>query len=195
MTDSFLFDEASHVYTLNGLPLPSVTTILKRCGLIDETYYTQSATLRGKIVHSICHLYDENRLDMSSVDERLRGYLEAWIKFRSESGFIPSQSECPMYSKALWFAGTPDKIGLDPKDKAKKWLVDIKTGEIQKWIKYQTVGYEILCNEKTPYTRLGVKLNDDGTYNRPVFMTDQRDRFGFYSLLNTYKIQMEIKNA
>jgi len=41
-------------------------------------------------------------------------YLEAWRKFRKESGFVPEQIEPPMMSTAYKYAGTPDRIGELP---------------------------------------------------------------------------------
>ena len=62
-------------------------------------------------MHLATALFDRDDLDESTLDERLRGYLNAWIRFRSETGFKPELVEQKFHHPKLNYAGTPDRTG------------------------------------------------------------------------------------
>jgi hypothetical protein len=62
---------------------------------------------------------------MDTVDDVILPYLAAWRLFKRESGFIVEQSEVPMMSKALRYAGTPDVIGHFPSGNLKRGAVEL----------------------------------------------------------------------
>jgi hypothetical protein len=116
------FTEEGHRYA-DGLE--SVTGILRDEGFIDTRFYDDFSRERGRIVHKARHLDDSGELDMDTVDVVIRPYLAAWRLFKRESGFIVEQSEVPMMSKALRYAGTPDVIGHFPSGAVKRGAVEL----------------------------------------------------------------------
>jgi hypothetical protein len=89
-----VFDETLHRYTLDGEPLPSVTGILQRAGLVDfsqiPTFVLAAARERGTKVHRAIHFYNEDDLDVAGFRDLFPDYwpyVAAWIKFRLVSGF------------------------------------------------------------------------------------------------------------
>ena len=152
------FREATHEYRINGQPVPSVTQTLKEAGLINSTWFTPEAALRGQHVHTACALWDKGELDTCALDPVLVPYLEAWQKFRKESGVTPAIIEEPFYSLEHGFAGTPDRAWLD----GKHWVIaDIKSGPLPDWLTLQLAGYSILVNA---FSGMGVELRDNGSY-------------------------------
>jgi len=88
------FDEEKHIYTLDGRRLISVTEALS---LVDDRrkdpYYLQ----RGRIIHLACELFDRGELDEETVDPQILPRLEAWKKFRTDTGFVPDRIEEKFY--------------------------------------------------------------------------------------------------
>jgi len=152
------FDEATHTYTIKGQPVPSVTQVLREAGLIDTSWFTPEAALRGQHVHTACALWDKGELDTCALDPVLVPYLEAWQKFRKESGVTPAIIETPYYSLEHGFAGCVDRAWLD----GKHWVIaDIKSGPLPSWLTLQLAGYSILVNA---FSGMGVELRDNGSY-------------------------------
>ena len=77
-----VFDEGAHVYKVNDRVVPSVTQIIYAAGLVDDTWFTDEARNRGRIVHTASHYLDENDLVLDSLDEKYRPYLSAWERFK-----------------------------------------------------------------------------------------------------------------
>lgn len=93
------FDEALHRYTLDGNHVPSVTQILKAAGVINFDHVPQpiilEALARGAAVHRAVHFYNEDDLDVDAFASEFPQYwpyVDAWITFRRESGFVLADS-------------------------------------------------------------------------------------------------------
>jgi len=104
-------DKRKHIYEGN---LPSVTEILAAEGFIDDRFFDEWSRDRGTYVHLATHLDDMGDLDEDTVDPVIVPYLEAWRRFKKESGFMVEQSEISLASKAYHYAGTIDRIGYFP---------------------------------------------------------------------------------
>lgn len=189
---AFRVDLARHLYFLGDEQLPGNTTVLKAAGHIDTTFYTDDGKAVGSALHLACRYYDEGRLDERTLetppgaDERtaklkakVRARFRAYVRFRSETGFIPDLIEFATYSLALKVAGTLDRTGNFPHD---KWLtlLDIKGGAPAKWHGYQTGGYALMGAGGSYgewgrlVQRAALYLRDDCTY-RLKFHRDPED--------------------
>jgi len=125
-SEELRFVEDIHVYTWRGVILPSVTGILKDVGIIDTAWYNEAARLRGSYVHLACALEDRGNLDWSTLDPVLVPYVEAWVRFKRESGFVPEIIETPMLNESYLYAGTPDVIGEMPGVAAVRGAVELR---------------------------------------------------------------------
>ena len=130
------FDEEGHIYTLNGVPLESVTDILEDEGFIDTRFFDEFSRERGTFVHLARHLDDMGELDEDTLDPVIAPYLEAWRRFKRESGFVVEQSEVPMASKTYRFAGKPDVIGHFPIGIIKRAAVELHNNGKYKLISF-----------------------------------------------------------
>lgn len=184
MPKGLTFDETLHRYTYNGAVIPSVTTILKSVGLPDLSGIP-AATLQwkaqlGTMVHLATELDDTNELDESSLDDRIVPYLEAYRRFKSESGFEAREIEQMIFDPVLKYAGKLDRYGII---KGKPSVLDIKTGAFdQKSVGPQTSAYA------KPYgkcNRYALQLKDDATYKLHKLNNDN-DFNIFLSALNLY---------
>ena len=109
-----VYNKEGHLYSDGSSLLPSVTHILQSEGFIDATWFNDYVRDRGSNIHLACHLDDINDLDEDTVGEVERPYLEAYRKFKRESGFVVEESEVPKANLKLMFAGTPDRLGHFP---------------------------------------------------------------------------------
>jgi hypothetical protein len=186
-------DSEKHQYSLDGVSLPSVTKVLQGVGIIDfsnvPASLLDSACKFGTAAHRATEFYDKGTLDEESLDPNLRPYLDGWILFRQEYGFVPEIIEQPMYSKIYRVAGTPDRIG--------KWriddsliLPDIKTGfELSPANAIQLAGYELIFKEqlkgKHKIKRMSILLNGEGTYKIKEYV-DKNDMQIFLAALSVF---------
>lgn len=174
------FEAETHTYTLNGVVLPSVTTIIKGMGLIDDTHYTEAARIRGQYVHEAVHLYCKDDLDEEALDDTLRPYLEGYKRFLADTGCEVEASEERVVSETYRYAGTLDLRGNLA---GKPAIIDIKTGAIQPWTALQLAGYA-LCFDH-PHARYGLQLTADGTYHLTPFAA-RNDRAIWLSAVALY---------
>ena len=111
----FLFDEATHTYTLDGVVIPSVTEICApiTCGKYPPVGVVQQAAARGTRVHELCALYDMDALP-DEIEAGLVGYVKAWAAFCRDYKPVWTHIEFPLYGEidpGQPFAGTIDRIG------------------------------------------------------------------------------------
>lgn len=181
------FDEVKHKYTCEGLTLPSVTQILTAVGLPDLSAIP-AVTLQwkaelGTMVHLATELDDQNELDYNSLDDRIIPYLEAYRRFKSESGFKIIDIEKMVFDPALKYAGKLDRFGIL---NGKRSLLDIKTGVFDSLsVGPQTAAYaraytDLKCNRYT------LQLKDNGNYKLHKLNNDN-DFNIFLSALNLYR--------
>lgn len=176
-------DPASHVYTDGGRVVPGVTDVIKSNGLIDDAWFTEYARDRGQAVHAAAALDDDGLLDESTLDPAIVGYVEAWRRFKRESGFQSKWVEKVLFHPVYRYAGTVDRIGsMSGAD----WVIDFKTGEVLPWVALQTAAYAIAYGK--PCRRAGVKLNNDGTYRLKEF-ADKNDGATFLAALTMHNFK------
>jgi len=171
--EEFAFDEATHTYTLNGIVLPSVTQVLEDVGLIDYSFIPGSMRdvylRRGSAVHLATAYDDVGDLDEESLKPELRGYLEAWRKFRADSRFTWDRIEYQRFHRQYGYAGTLDRQGSVDARMNTRTVVDIKTGHAPTWVRYQLAAYAGLYEKPIGWRRMAVELHDDGTYGVTEF--------------------------
>ncbi len=179
-----LFDAATHTYrNAQGSIVPSVTQILARAGICDFSFVEEEIRIRsmerGTSVHWLTQLEDEGVLDYRKVPLRLRPYRKAWNGFKRATGFVPELIE-KQFISIYGFAGTIDRFGHFPSTasygKGSHGIVDIKSGEIMDWVRYQLAAYTMHCSSNPAIAccvrRVAVALRADGTYQVKEFPRD-----------------------
>lgn len=198
------FDPERHVYTLDGLVIPSVTQVLEEERFIDFSGIPDAtldqAKARGSYVHQALHYHLEDQLDLADIDPRYRGYFDSALEYlarlkkralRNERGEAIAV-EWRFWHRRRMFAGQIDYLGWD--DDEVLSIDDWKTGEPSDvGAPLQTAAYELgvrdcllpslLPNYKKPIRRRAVKLYRDGKPGRPEPYTDPRDLAQFLNAL------------
>ena len=158
----FRFIEEPRGYWVGGNRLLSVTEIIKDNGFSNLEWTTQTALIRGRIVHSITAGLDRGlTFSWSDLHVDLHGYVRSWTSFRDSMcpEFLPI--EAPLFHPKLLYAGTPDRI---VKIRGNEMVWDIKTGPSEPWHGYQSAAYGSMLpwieNERR---RFGIHLQADGS--------------------------------
>lgn len=192
MANDLVFDPNLHRYTLNGLAIPGVTSILQAAGIGPDLSCIPASILEqkrdiGTFAHEAAEL-----IDMGGEPEYYPGadgYVNAYRKFKTEFAFDPIEMELQVYSKNFKYAGTIDRIGLID---GKMSILDIKTTSILElgYVGPQTAAYEkayieMIKGIKKSFPRYALQLKQDGTYKLHK-CTDKEDFQAFLSALNIY---------
>ena len=184
------FTAEGHTYTLEGLPVPSVTTVLEP--LLDWTGIPlgvlAEARAFGTRVHAACHLFNAGTLDWTSIDTEINAYLDCWERFLKLTGAVVIASELRVYSDRHQYAGTMDVL-LDWDGRIVE--ADIKSGLIPATVGPQTEAYRVAYLEMTgtKITRRYVVALDprrDCGYQLER-LNDPRDWTVFQSALNCWR--------
>jgi hypothetical protein len=172
MNSKIKFDEATHTYTANGIEIPSVTRILQDSKICDygnmDKKFRDFAMKRGRYVHKATDLYDENTLDIDSIDPQIAGYVQGYIKFRTELQWRLVCKEEAVYNSKDKYAGTLDRVFM-PRQSERLIMLDIKTSEsAPNWLGLQLSAYiEAKKYDDIPMNiseAVGLLLKNDGTY-------------------------------
>lgn len=179
----FSFEDDGHVYrNARGNIVPNVTLIMESVGIsgyedIPKRVLDWKSEL-GTAAHLACKYADEDGVDWESLDQRYRGYVCGWEKFKEESGFQPHPDwierrgiftidgmECGM---------TIDRVGLWDKQ---EYTTEIKcTADEMPSFGIQTAAYAMGYFQATKKItkRCAVQLFPDGGY-KVHYYNDNRD--------------------
>lgn len=164
----FTFEEGAHRYVYKGVPVPSVTQVLDRYSGLEYVAedLLERARQLGTHVHKAVHLFNEERLELATLDPVLQAYLLGWQRFLDETGAVVIHSEQRLLSRNNGFAGTLDSIVHWGKSRR---LVDVKTATAHpRTVGPQTAAYAEAWKEvhgETIRERYSVLLTPDGRYN------------------------------
>lgn len=119
MTRQIGFDPVEHSYTIDGRPVRySVTGIMREVGITDYSSVPPDilarAAARGTAVHDAIELIEQDDLDWSTVDERIRPYLSAFLDYQRDPDNLRKveAQEVNVYydSAVLEYAGRCDAL-------------------------------------------------------------------------------------
>lgn len=172
---TFSFDESLHLYTdENGLVLPSVTQVLKANGFINFDGIPPAVLERkrklGSLVHKVTELYDRNEeLSCFEIPDAVLEYVEGYVNFRADSGFVPELIEQRMLGEihGMVYGMTPDRVGLL---NGEPHILELKTGatEHPAW-GLQLAGYDLGLNKKPSLQRAALQLGPKFTRGYKLF--------------------------
>lgn len=143
-----------------------ITRALAISGATDFSFVDEESKWKGSEIHRMIQLYDERKLQESTIPTKLRGYLAAHKKFMAETGFIPQEIEFKVQDKVLGVRGRLDRAGLM---KGKRTIVDFKSGSINPAVALQLCLGGHLLEMGQWFNRCAVRLKADGNYGIKYF--------------------------
>ena len=184
------FNAERHSYTIDGVPVPSVTSVIQSAGLVDFSGIPSDVLDRarrfGTAVHRATELFDKGTLDEDRLDGSIKPYLDAWKCFLKDFQASVIKTELSVGSDKYKYAGMIDKIAIIQNKYVA--LIDIKTGVVSPTAALQTAAYKQAFDETADEKierRLVVKLDKTGRY----FITVYKDEFD----INVFLACLQIK--
>lgn len=192
--NDFYFQDEGHRYFMGGQEVPSVSSILKKSGMVDDSHYTDEHRARGHAVHFGTRLLDEG--DLGQIDPRIAPYLAAYANFLEKHNPSWLSIEQPLIHPHYRFGVTHDRAGIVD---GLSGVVEIKTTEsvstkIHKAWRLQTAAQSIAvydCLGIVCISRWVLNLSKKGTYKFEQFpiKDNPSDRQDFLSLLRSHQMR------
>lgn len=184
------FDEESHIYRLNGIAIPSVTTIMEplsqaEYGTVDRRTLDEAAN-KGTAVHNAIENWF--KFEIEDLNPEYMGYFEGFKEWWNERNPVLVGSEIRTYHKLMRYAGTVDLLAFIDGELN---LIDFKTTYklVDKNCGVQLEAYsQALASHgiKVANKRI-LHLKKDGTWDDPQFPAADANRWRvFGSLKNVY---------
>ena len=106
------FEEKNHVYRLNGVEVPSVTTLMKPLsdkvyGAVDASVLSNAAE-RGTSIHDSCENYALYGIE--DVEPEYEGYFAAFRSWYEKERPVVLATERKVYHRMLGYAGMSDLL-------------------------------------------------------------------------------------
>lgn len=151
-----------HIYKHGDRVIPGVTeTIQANFG--NRPYWDEWKAGKGKAVHLAIHYLVQGRLNWDTVDEQIRGRVEAFQKFLNQTRLEVIESELQMFSNRYQFGGTMDLLLSN----GSLIVADIKS-HIEPTLEIQLGAYSLLYEEnfkKKIKKAVGIQLKDNGSFD------------------------------
>lgn len=190
------FNEKDHIYTKNGIVLPSVTQIMQP--LYEAVYgkadmnASDNGKSKGKEIHRAIDDYCE--FGMIDISEEYRPYLDNFIRYIDEHQYEIVASEVMLYHPVYNYAGTIDIIATD--SKGEYVLIDNKTGDLQpKLHAIQLQAYtDLWLANKMPEIafKVALGLSDKGYKEHKYDKYDTKAKSVFDACYKIYKYRKEL---
>ena len=162
------FDPDTHTYTIDGVEVPSVTTVCRFLSYdqkSDKPWLARVAADRGTRVHEACAAIDYGLYPEETED--ISGYLKAYRRFLKDYRPDWEGIEYTVGSAEIGIAGTIDRFGT--LYDGRRCILDIKTGTQlhDAPLRAQLTGYKrLLALDRGFYPEYlyALQLSKDGTY-------------------------------
>lgn len=190
------FNEKDHIYTKNGIVLPSVTQIMQP--LYEQVYgkADMNASDNGKSKGKEIHRAIDDYCDFGIIDisEEYKPYLENFIRYIDEHQYEIVASEVMLYHPVYNYAGTIDIIVTDKK--GEYGMIDNKTGDLQtKLHAVQLQAYtDMWLANKMPEIafKVALGLSDKGYKEHRYDKYDTKAKSVFDACYKIYKYRKEL---
>ena len=162
------FDPETHTYTIDGVEVPSVTTVCRFLAYdqkSDKPWLARVAADRGTRAHEACAAIDYGLYPEETED--ISGYLKAYRRFLKDYRPDWEGIEYTVGSAEIGMAGTIDRFGT--LYDGRRCILDIKTGTQlhDAPLRAQLTGYKrLLALDRGFYPEYlyALQLSKDGTY-------------------------------
>ena len=162
------FDAENHQYYIDGVEVPSVTTVCRFLSYdqkSDKPWLARVAADRGTRVHEACAAIDYGLYPEETED--ISGYLKAYRRFLKDYRPDWEGIEYTVGSAEIGMAGTIDRFGT--LYDGRRCILDIKTGTQlhDAPLRAQFTGYKrLLALDRGFYPEYlyALQLSKDGTY-------------------------------
>lgn len=182
------FNESTHIYLLNGEPIPSVTTLMKP---LSDSFYKgipekvlDRAADKGSAVHNAI----ENWLKFEIIDipDEHKGYFDAFMDWWNVRKPVLIGSELRLFHKLMRYGGTGDLACIID---GKRNVVDYKTtytlSEMMLRVQLEGYGQALASHGFVVEEKRGLQLKKDGTWKEEIFKANDSIAWRTFGALKT----------
>lgn len=138
------FVEEGHRYFDGEREIPCVSRIMQETGVSSPFYQNKEWHARkGTYVHKAVQLFNAGNLDLATVDETIRPYVEAWKSFLDMERIRIVASEKIVYHVGLDYCGRLDMIVEWERMSRVPIVMDLKSGSRSKEHAVQIAAYNL----------------------------------------------------
>ncbi len=159
MTHKCTFDPATHMYTMNGKRLPSVTEIIRDV-LPSHQWGTEWHMERGTQIHVAAKLIAEGKIPI--VDPQIQGHVDGVRAFMGREVRNVIAAEVSVYCTKTLYGGTLDLIAEI--NSVGLCIVDYKASGCEYRTALQMCAYAMAWDDKSIKYGVMVLLDGDGKY-------------------------------
>lgn len=186
--DELQFDDDKHIYKLNGIEIPSVTTIMKPLsnaeynGISENTL--RKAAEKGTAVHNAAEMWAKFKIE--DIEPEYRGYFDAFLEWWNINDPKVVGSEVRLYHKIMRYAGTADLIAwID----GKLTLIDYKTTskliEMNCGVQLEAYAKALASHGINIQQKMILHLKRDGKFAEMKFQASDPRRWTVFGALKT----------
>lgn len=186
--DELQFDDDKHIYKLNGIEIPSVTTIMKPLsnaeynGISENTL--RKAAEKGTAVHNAAEMWAKFKIE--DIEPEYRGYFDAFLEWWNINDPKVVGSEVRLYHKIMRYAGTADLIAwID----GKLTLIDYKTTskliEMNCGVQLEAYAKALASHGINIQQKMILHLKRDGKFAEMKFQASDTKRWTVFGALKT----------
>ena len=182
------FDDSKHIYTLNGLEIPSVTTIMKPLSNAEYKGISENVLNRAAEKGTAVHNAAENwaKFQIEDIEPEYKGYFDAFLSWWEEKKPVMVGSEVRLYHKIMRYAGTADLIAwID----GELTLVDYKTTskliEMNCGVQLEAYSKALASHGIEVQGKRILHLKKDGKYAEMKFRSPDTRRWTVFGALKT----------
>ncbi len=180
------FSDDGHVYRLDGVEIPSVTTVMKPLSRHEyravDTHTLDVAAQRGTAVHAAIENFIKYGIDDAAPEHR--GYMDGFLEWWELKKPVVVGSEIKVYHKLFGYAGTVDLIAWVDNELN---LIDYKTTSrlIDKNCRVQLEAYSQALEShgiKVSKKRI-LHLGKDGKWKDPEYAAKDAEAWRVFTSL------------
>lgn len=166
------FSDEGHIYRLDGMEIPSVTTIMEPLSRREYTGISDAVLMNAADRGTAVHNSIENwlKFGMDDIDPDYQGYLEGFYEFWDVCAPELVGSEVRIYHKLYRYAGTIDMVAVI---NGELTIVDYKTTSklIDKNVRVQLEAYSqaLKSHGIEVEKKIALHLCRDGRWNAPEY--------------------------
>lgn len=180
------FIETEHKYLLNGIEIPSVTTLMNplssaEYGEIDRRILDKAAH-RGTVVHNAIESYEKYGFD--DISDEYAGYFQAYKNWKKKYNPEIVANERKVYNKLMMYAGTADMFAYVD---GKLVLIDFKTSsrinEMLVGVQLEAYSRAFSSHSISVDEKAILHLKKDGKYSYKVYPKNDNECWKVFSSL------------
>lgn len=187
------FDSVRHVYTLDGVILPSVTQIMRPLSSAEyagvDSAMLKAAAARGTAIHEAIEFYAE----YGAIDcpQDYMPYFAAYLKWHEEVKPVNIASEQATWHTQLLYAGTIDRTAIVDR---KRTLIDVKTtaalNDMLATVQLEAYARALATHGVEVDQKAILHLRRDGTYKFKVYPARDIEAWQTFAALMTIQAHM-----